>query len=263
ERKARPVKFSFHRWAVFSILYFACMRLWRHHYPHYRHHRNTRIGVEALYGIRNGVRKLYFALTERPFSHTITGNLSKKYYFVPLQVQYDFQISRHSPFHDMQDFIRTVMVSFAKRAPKDTRLVVKHHPMDRGRTLFYTFIAELAESLGISDRVQVIHDIHLPTCLKNAIATVTINSTVGIASLFHGTPILVLGEAFYDIEGLTCRGMPLDRFWSEYTPPDRNLFQKFRRYLIEKTQLEGSFYGGFPTKTLDRLRDQIKIRCPE
>lgn len=90
------------------------------------------------------------------------------------------------------------------------------------------------------------HDAHLPTCLKNAVGTVTINSTVGIQSLYHGTPTIVLGKALYDIGGLTCKGMPLDRFWSEHHPPDKSLFQEFRRHLIEQTQLSGSFYGGFP-----------------
>jgi hypothetical protein len=71
---------------------------------------------------------------------------------------------------------------------------------------------------------------------------VTINSTVGISSLFHGTPTLVLGKAFYDIKGLTCKGMPLDRFWTEYSPPDHLLFRKFRNYIIDKTQIQGSFY---------------------
>jgi len=87
---------------------------------------------------------------------------------------------------------------------------------------------------------------HIPSCLKNAIGTITINSTVGISSLYHHTPTITLGNSIYDIEGLTCKGMTLDRFWKEYTPPDKMLFEKFRLYLIAKTQLNGSFYGRFP-----------------
>jgi len=40
--------------------------------------------------------------------------------------------------------------------------------------------------------------------------------------------------------------MPLERFWREYKEPDPELFKKFRYYLIETTQLNGSFYGRFP-----------------
>jgi capsular polysaccharide export protein len=122
--------------------------------------------------------------------------------------------------------------------------------MDRGRPLFYGMIRRLARQLGVSHRVHVVHDMHLPTCLKNAIGTITINSTVGIASLFHGTPTIVLGEALYDIEGLTCKGLPLDHFWSKHPAPDRKLFRKFRSHLIKKTQLSGSFYRGFPGSTI-------------
>lgn len=243
---SRSLKYSYYRWTLFSIVYFIFMQLWRHRYPFNKHHRNTNIGFEIVYGIRNGLRKIRFALTEKPFLAAITNSMSKKYFFVVLQVQYDFQISRHSPFGNMEDFIRSVMASFADHAPSDAYLVFKHHPMDRGRPLFYGYIRKLANQMGVSKRVIVVHDVHLPTCLKNAMGTITINSTVGIASLFHGTPTIVLGEAFYDIDGLTCKGLPLNRFWTAYKTPDRKLFQQFHNYLIEKTQLWGSFYNGFP-----------------
>ena len=245
-KNSRPLKYSYYRWALFTIVYFICMQLWRHRYPHNKHHRNTDIGLEIGYGMRNALRKIGFALTERRFFKAFTNGMSKKYYFVPLQVQYDFQITRHSTFGSMQAFIHTVMTSFTRHAPSDTKLVFKHHPMDRGRPLFYRYIREQAERLGVSDRVYTVHDVHLPTCLKNAIGTITINSTVGIASLFHGTPTIVLGEALYDIEGLTCKGLPLDHFWSKHKAPNRRLFRKFRNYLIKKTQLNGSFYSEFP-----------------
>lgn len=242
-----PIEYNFQRWAFYTVLYFLGMQFWRSRYPHNSHHRSTQIGPEIVYGIRNVIRKVWFALTERSFVKTVTNGMSGKYYLVPLQVQFDFQITRHSNFRNMQDFIRTVMISFAKWAPDGTYLVFKHHPMDRGRPLYYRYIRKLARRVNIAHRVHVVHDVHLPTCLKNAMGTVTINSTVGISSLFHGTPTIVLGQALYDIEGLTCKDMSLDRFWTAPQAPDRKLFRNFRNYMIEKTQLDGSFYGGFPS----------------
>lgn len=242
----QTLRYSYYRWAFFTIVYFLCMQWWRHRYPFNQHHRNTNIALEIAYGIRNGLRKMYFALTEKPFLTAIASGMSKRYFLAVLQVQYDFQISRHSRFASMEDFIRTVMVSFYKHAPCHAYLVFKHHPMDRGRPLFYGYIRRLAKRMGVSKRVVVVHDVHLPTCLKNAKGTITINSTVGIASLFHGTPTIVLGDALYDIDGLTCKGLSLDHFWSNQKAPNRRLFQQFRGYLIEKTQLYGSFYNGFP-----------------
>ena len=84
--------------------------------------------------------------------------------------------------------------------------------MDRGIKNYSRFINKISVNLSINSRVMVVHDVHLPTCLKNAIGTVTINSTVGLSSLYHKTPTIALGRALYDIEGLTCKGMRLKRF---------------------------------------------------
>jgi capsular polysaccharide export protein len=118
--------------------------------------------------------------------------------------------------------------------------------MDRGRRNYTKFINKLAKQLNIQERTITAHDLHLPTCLKSTIGTVTINSTVGISSLYHQAPTITLGNAVYDIEHLTCKNMPLDKFWTEYKKPDQNLFKKFRLYLIENTQLNGNFYGKIP-----------------
>ncbi len=92
----------------------------------------------------------------------------------------------------------------------------------------------------------VVHDLHLPTILKLARATVTVNSTVGLTSISYGLPTITLGRAVYDIEGLTCHNMSLNDFWTKYKKPDKKLYKKFISYLIKTTQLNGSFYGMFP-----------------
>ena len=239
-------RYPFEKWTLYAIAYYLAMRLLSGRYPHYRHHRNDSVAKEAAYGLRNGLRKFIYRISERGLEKEFVGRLRKKYFFVPLQTIGDFQICVHSQFDDMRDFIRTVMRSFARYAPGTVQLVIKHHPMDRGRVDHSAYIRRLAKALKISGRVLAVHDVHLPTCLQNAIGTITINSTVGISSLFHGTPTIVLGKAVYDISGLTCKGMRLDRFWTDYRPPQSLLFQKYRTFLIDKTQFAGSFYSGFP-----------------
>ncbi len=215
-------------------------------YPHYHHHRHFNFIAEALWGVRNAFRKYKYRITERNLLKTIVEEYGNTYYFVPLQTHNDFQLTEHSDFPSIESFIERVIHSFAKHAPRNTILIIKHHPEDRGRKNYRKLIDTLGQKLGIKERVITIYDLHLPTCLVNAIGTVTINSTVGISSLLHGRPTITLGKAIYDIEGLTCRKMSLDNFWTQYTPPDQELFEKFRRYLIETTQLNGSFYGKFP-----------------
>jgi capsular polysaccharide export protein len=61
--------------------------------------------------------------------------------------------------------------------------------------------------------------------------------------LHHGAPLKVCGDAIYDMEGLTYQG-GLDDFWNHAAEHSvhRELFLRFQNYLIENTQLNGSFY---------------------
>ncbi len=241
-----PTHFSLIRMVMSAIIYYLLSNLFFFRYPHYQHHRDFSSIKEAFFGIRNFVRKYYYLFKERHHIELITGRLSKAYFFVPLQTYNDFQILQHSDYLSIEKFIIEVLESFAKKAPSETYLLFKHHPVDRGRKDYEEFIFNQAELLRIEDRVLLFHDVHLPTCIKNARGTVTISSTVGLSSLYHQIPTITLGNAIYDIEGLTCKGCVLDDFWQDPKLPEKPLFERFRRYLIETTQLNGSFYGSCP-----------------
>jgi len=248
EREILPANLKYRRMVFSAIFYYITSHLFAFLYPHYIHHREPSAIKEFFWQGRNIFRKVKYKVTEKGLLRKLTGELSKKYYFVPLQTYNDFQLREHSAFASIEAFIDDVLYSFAKYAPKETLLVLKHHPVDRGRKNYEAYIAEVSNDLDISERVMSIHDLHLPSCLQNAIGTVTINSTVGLSSLFHRTPTITLGEAIYDIDGLTSEGMSLDDFWNNYKVPDNVLFHKYRNYLIETTQLNGSFYGRFPVE---------------
>jgi capsular polysaccharide export protein len=249
----RHARFSKTNMIVSATLYYAVANLFSFRYPYYRHHRDFSAIKEAWYGVRGLFRKMVYAVTERGYAERFSGELSKRYYFVPLQTHNDFQILQHSSYRSIEKFIIEVLESFAKHAPEGTFIVFKHHPVDRGRKNYRNFIEEQAELLDVAERTIVIHDVHLPTCLKHAIGTVTINSTVGLSSVGHGIPTIVRGQAIYDIEGLTNKGVPLEEFWHTPKPPDTCLYRKFRNYVIKATQLNGSFYGRFP----DTLRCRV------
>lgn len=239
----KPMHNSYSRMVISAILYYLLGNIFHFIFPHYKHHRGFSWFNEMIYGLRSAERKYYFRAKEKHFDTLFSTRLAKQYYFVPLQVQSDFQIREHSSFNNIKEFIQTVIISFALHAPKETQLIFKHHPMDRGRIDYTKYIFILAQLWGIENRVHSLHEIHLPTCLKNTIATVTINSTVGLSSLYHNIPTITLGKALYDIEGLTCKGMKLDEFWTKYRIPDPILFQKFRTFIIKNTQVNSSFYG--------------------
>ncbi|MCM2771765.1 capsular biosynthesis protein, partial [Escherichia coli] len=51
----------------------------------------------------------------------------------------------------------------------------------------------------------------------------------------------VMGNALYDIKGLTYQGH-LHQFWQADFKPDMKLFKKFRGYLLVKTQVNAVYY---------------------
>jgi capsular polysaccharide export protein len=227
------------RWAV---LYYTASALLRPLFHHYAHHRPLTMWEGGPW-LRAGWRKHYFARRERGIQARLASTLNERYFLVPLQVHNDAQVHVHSNFDSVAAFIDTIIASFASFAPPDTYLVIKHHPMDRGYHDHSQLIDSLARMHGVCARVMYIHDQHLPTLLEHARGVVLVNSTVGLSALEHGTPLMVCGDAIYDMQGLTFQG-PLDDFWrvAEEHPVDRELYLRFKNYLIEHTQLNGNFY---------------------
>jgi capsular polysaccharide export protein len=233
---------------VANIAMTYAMALWRgrHRYPHYQHHRCLHPVREGLRWVRGGARKWHNRLTERQVMDFLTAPAQhKRFFLVPLQVHNDAQILRHSPYDDVRQFIDEVIVSFARHAPHDQSLVLKHHPLDRPYNDYRRLIDKAATARGVGDRVIYIHDQHLPTLLQHASGVVTVNSTTGLQAMFHGTPVIATGDALYAIEGLVHPG-PLDTFWTRPGKVDKDLFQRFRSYVIRETQLNASFYAATP-----------------
>lgn len=257
---APPKARSFERMAWYAMQYYLVGRLRRAAYQNYRHHKPFEVLPEAAYWLRSARRKLAYSWRERGIKARLTGPLRKRFFLVALQVYNDSQVRHHSDYPGVRAFIRDVIASFARHAPADVHLVLKHHPMDRGHRDYAEQIARNARHGGVAERVHYVHDLHLPALLKAARGAVMINSTVGISSLFHGTPVKLMGRAIYDIPTVVFNG-PLDRFWHDATPPAPELVEQLRRYLIEHTQVGGSFYSGEPITCIQRKQARL-LACP-
>lgn len=240
--KALPVGNAFRACQLWALLYYlACALLWPG-YMRYQHHRPLTL-LEGRFWVRSLVRKIRYARREKGIQEDLITRYTKHFFLVPLQVHNDAQIHVHSSFESVAAFINDVVASFACHAPDDTLLVIKHHPMDRGYRDYSKAIDLLAAQHGVADRVRYIHDQHLPTLLNHARGVVLINSTVGLSALHHNAPLKVCGDALYDMPGLTFQG-GLDAFWQQAQDhsTNRELYKRFRSYLIAHTQLNGSFY---------------------
>jgi capsular polysaccharide export protein len=165
----------------------------------------------------------------------------RDFYLLPLQLDTDYQIRRHSAFRSMTDVMETVMESFARAAPSQASLVIKVHPLDNGLVDFRLQAARIAGQLGLSGRVEIIDGGHLPTLLARSRGVVVVNSTSGLSALHHSRPLKVLGRALFDMPGLTFQG-GLDAFWEEGGQPDQELFRAFRKVVLRRAQVNGSFF---------------------
>jgi len=228
----------------YSTIYFALGALGKPWFRHYQHHRPLTL-LEGLPWLRSIWRKQWYRCTERGVQAQLTthGVGALNFFLVPLQVFNDAQIKEHSDFETVERFIEVTLRSFAQHAPAGTRLVFKHHPMDRGQRDYTALIRRLVQQAAVAARVHYIHDQHLPSLLDHACGVVVVNSTVGLSALHHDAPTKVCGNALYDMPGLTWQGT-LDDFWcaASTAKPDRGLYQRFRAYLVATTQLNGSFY---------------------
>ncbi|MDB5439794.1 MAG: capsular biosynthesis protein [Caulobacteraceae bacterium] len=157
-----------------------------------------------------------------------------------LQRSGDSQLTRHSDFASSEDFIDRVIESFARHASADARLLFKSHPLDHGLEAHQAHVQAAASRWGMAERVFFVDDGHFPSILRRGCAVVTVNSTGGLAALELGLPTLVLGQALYDIQGLTHQG-GLDSFWTTPEAPDRRLFAAYRAAVIGATQINGAF----------------------
>jgi len=242
----RPLAVGVVFWHVmtWAMLYNTASRILAPMFPHYCHHRSLTV-LEGAYWLRSFWRKFLYAVQERGIQEKLETEYSNRFFLVPMQLYNDAQISVHSEFSILERFIGKVISSFAAHAPKNTILVFKHHPLDRGFSDYSQVIERFKEQYGLESRVLYIHDQPLPALLKHALGVILINSTVGMSALYHGVPLIACGKAIFNMKGLTFQGC-LDEFWTKRERPSAKLVLRFRNYLIQHTQINGSFYKRLP-----------------
>lgn len=245
EPQPRPISHGFGYAGWYANWYYIAGWLGRRFFPHYRHHRPFNPYHEAYLWLRAAFRKYKYQFLQRRLLAELSGRYSGKFYLAPLQVHCDGQIRTCDTIASAASFVRRVIGSFARHAPADTLLVLKHHPLDRGYSDYTSLVQKLVRRYGVEGRVYYVHDLHLPTLLEHAIGTVVVNSTAGLSSLLHNTPVKTLGHAVYDMPGLTCQDS-LDSFWTNPGRVDRTFNAQFRAYLAATSQLNGSFYRPAP-----------------
>jgi capsular polysaccharide export protein len=209
--------------------------LFRACFPHYRDQEPLRFR-RYLKVVRHALVRLFTRGNDIKVVERCASDWRKRYFLIPLQMPHDVQITHHSPFDDMVDYLEMVTTSFIRAGRPDQKLVIKAHPLCDDR--YQREVALLVDKLG-EDRVAFLHQGDAQCLLENALGVVTINSTMGLTALRHGLPVKVLGDAIYDVPELTSPG-DLDTFWTAPCPPDRDRVREFVQLLELTIQGRGS-----------------------
>ncbi|MDO4997482.1 MAG: capsule polysaccharide modification protein [Neisseria sp.] len=234
---------GFLRVSKHAARYYFYANLGKKRFPHYVHHRDFSISHYLSLWIQSGIKRFYYWQHDRHFAQRVEQGEFGRFFILPLQVFNDSQVRVHSDFSSIRNFLWHVLSSFNTHAPRDTQLIIKHHPMDRGFIDYKKHIDAFCEKYTqCQGRIFYVHDTPLPTLLRYGTGMVTLNSTAGLSALVHHMPVKVLGRANYDMAGITDQGS-LAHFWTQPTPPDREIFNAYRQYHINVTQIHGNFYS--------------------
>ena len=226
---------SFRRRFRDSYWYYHNVVVGRLRYRHYRSHRAGSLFMEGagwLWKLSNAPRR------RRTAAATLAAIADKPTFVMPLQLSGDYQIRTHSSFPDMQSAAAYTISSFAAHAPAEAHLLLKAHPLDCSFYNWPRFVAQQALRHGINGRLHFADGGDMDEMVEAARGLVCVNSTSATLALAIGTPVCTLGDAIYDINGLTHQ-RHLDSFWSDPSAPEPGLYSAFRRVLVDRCMVRG------------------------
>ena len=163
------------------------------------------------------------------------------FWIFAMQLETDFAIRAYSPFTDMDAPLGQMMASFAAHAPAGTELVIKLHPLDPCWKPWPKRIAAMARAAGIAGRVHIMPRGRLPDLLAASSGMITVNSTAATTAMVLGKPVKLMGQAVYNVPGLSFQPS-LDAFWTEGAPPDPDLLEAFLALLCGAFMVRGAFH---------------------
>lgn len=163
-------------------------------------------------------------------------------FLFPMQLESDSQIRFYSPFSNMLEPLELIIHSFAKYAPASAKLLIKVHPLDPGVVGWRRTVKRIAAAAGMTNRVDYIDVGLLDEIIRACRGVVTVNSTVGIIGLRFQKNVKVLGQAIYDIPGITFQGK-LDDFWHTSNFLDLELRESYLKVLAGCLHVRGSYYS--------------------
>lgn len=150
----------------------------------------------ASYGSEQKDLPSYLVSREAEMGKKAPGSgctLPEKFVFAPFQVDYDSQIVIHSPWIRTMEAFAETLIEAAEGS--GYTVVFKEHPSSE---VSYSLLKQRIAGKNI----LFANDCPTQELIERSSGIVTVNSTVGLEGLLLGKKVIVLGNAFYGIEGL-------------------------------------------------------------
>ena len=237
----QPIAGDMRARTFWDVLYNLSQVFFPYFYPRYRRYRPNHCLVEYAGWIGRMVRKKAEARRASAVERLLRRSKAP-YFLLPLQLDSDYQIRLHSPFSAMTEVVEFVARSFAAHAPANAKLVVKLHPLDNGLVNRRKATQVAAHRTGLGDRLVYLDGGDGEQLVQNAAGMVVVNSTMGTMALERGVPTIAIGQAIYDVDGMTHQGT-LESFWTAPVAPQPERVAAFRKVVAARTQLNGGFYS--------------------
>jgi capsular polysaccharide export protein len=173
-------------------------------------------------------------------------NLPERFVFIPFQDDRDTQVRLFSPWVGSMSALFALGERLATEF--DFTVVFKEHPSSRES------YPELHQRCH--ERLLFANGNSTQELIERSLFVVTLNSTVGIESLLLGKPVLTLGNAFFNIEGLVAHADSLDellRLAGEY--PNWGLDEELRCSFLHYLQHQYCVSGHWQEAAAEHLQD--------
>ena len=183
--------------------------------------------------------------------------LPERFVFIPFQDDRDSQVRLYSPWvRNMRE-----MFALGERLAEETGLTVvfKEHPSSREA------YPELHKR--VHERLMFANGNSTQQLIEASQFVVTLNSTVGLESILLGKPVLTLGQAFFNIEGLVMHAdsaeqmLALARTFAQW-PLNEQLRRNFLHYLSEHYCIKGGWKNADKAqlqRVADRMLSQLRV----
>jgi len=219
-------------------------------YRNFRPHRSLTVAQEFLLYVRRLLLMPIHAADRMSATWRVTRG-GFPYHLALLQLEHDSSFRCHGPFASMTEFLDVTIAGFAEGAPRHHHLVVKAHPLEDGRKPLRHEVRRLARAHGIGGRVHWVRGGKLARLLDHARSTVTVNSTAAQQALWRGLPVKAFGSAVFAKPEFVS-SQPVAEFFAQPSRPDSRAYRDYRAFLLETSQVAGSFYSGSGRRRLLR-----------